>query len=81
MFRAGAEQFYFACKVKNLTEKTLLVYGERLKGLQGFLCSIVNQVGHLGVLRQHAWKGFPWRLPQVSATWSVGAMKLPTLWN
>lgn len=37
VFRTCVEQFYFSCKVKNLTEKTLSVYGERLKDFQTFL--------------------------------------------
>jgi len=37
VFHKLAEQFYFACKVKNLTEKTLLVFGERLPYFQKFL--------------------------------------------
>lgn len=37
MFRAAAEQFYFTCKVKNLTDKTLSTYGERLENFRRFL--------------------------------------------
>ena len=37
MFRAAAEQFYFTCRVKNLAEKTLSTYGERLENFRRFL--------------------------------------------
>ena len=37
VFRAAAEQFYFTCKVKNPTEKTLSTYGEHLENFRRFL--------------------------------------------
>lgn len=39
MMRGLLEQFYFNCKVKNLSEKTMSVYGERLGHFHGFLKS------------------------------------------
>jgi len=39
MFKGLVEQFYYHCRVKNLTEKTLSGYGERLKNFYLFLSS------------------------------------------
>lgn len=39
MFRGLVQQFYYNCRVKNLTEKTLSGYGERLSNFYNFLSS------------------------------------------
>ena len=37
MFKESLQQFYYNCRVKNLSEKTLSIYGERLSNFYNFL--------------------------------------------
>ncbi len=37
MFKESLQQFYYNCRVRNLSEKTLNIYGERLTNFYNFL--------------------------------------------